>query len=55
MRDIISGVVLIAIGFAFGWSVFLGDFTPLNFFFDGLGTFFIVRGIIRMRKEKQNS
>lgn len=34
MRDIITGVVLIGIGFAFGGSVFLGDFSPMNIVFD---------------------
>jgi hypothetical protein len=50
MRDIITGVVLIGIGFAFGGSVFLGDFSLWNVLFDGLGVFFIVRGVLRMRK-----
>jgi hypothetical protein len=27
MRDIIAGAVLIGIGFAFGGSIFLGDFS----------------------------
>jgi hypothetical protein len=53
MRDIISGAILIGIGFVLGGSVFLGDFTPLNFFFDGLGTFFIIKGIISIYKSKQ--
>ena len=53
MRDIITGAVLIGIGFAFGGSVFLGDFSPFNIFFDGLGTFFIIRGAIRVYKSRQ--
>ncbi len=53
MRDIISGVVLIGIGFVLGGSVFLGDFSPLNFLFDGLGTFFIIKGLISVFKNKQ--
>lgn len=46
MRDIIAGVVLIGIGLAFGGSIFLGDFSLFNLFFDGLGTFFIIKGLV---------
>ena len=53
MRDIITGVVLIGIGFAFGGSVFLGDLSPMNIVFDGLGTFFIIKGSIRLYKDRQ--
>lgn len=52
MRDIITGVVLIGIGFAFGGSVFLGNFSLWNLLFDGLGVFFIVKGLLGMRKSK---
>jgi hypothetical protein len=55
MRDILTGVVLIAIGFAFGGSVFLGDFSLLNIFFDGLGLFFIIKGLVAIRKSKQSA
>ncbi|NIM49276.1 MAG: hypothetical protein GTN78_19855 [Gemmatimonadales bacterium] len=55
MRDIIAGVVLIAIGLAFGGSVFLGDFSVINFIFDGLGTFFIIKGLVGIYKSKQAS
>lgn len=54
MNDIFWGVLIIAIGFFMGGSVFLGDFSILNLFFDGLGTFFIVRGIYRLVKAKGN-
>jgi predicted phage tail protein len=53
VRDIITGAVLIGIGFAFGGSVFLGDFSTLNIIFDGLGVFFIVKGVIKLLKSKQ--
>lgn len=53
MRDIITGVVLIGIGFVLGGSVFLGDFSPSSLIFDGLGVFFIVKGAVKIRKEKQ--
>jgi hypothetical protein len=46
--DIIAGVVLIGIGFTFGGSVFLGNPGALDYFFDGLGIFWIGRGIYKM-------
>ena len=55
MRDLITGAVLIGIGFAFGGSVFLGDFSLLNIIFDGLGVFFIVRGLIQISKNRQSA
>lgn len=55
MRDIIAGAVLIGIGLAFGGSIFLGDFSPLNLVFDGLGTVFIIKGLISVYKSKQAS
>lgn len=55
MRDIVAGAVLIGIGFAFGGSIFLGDFSLINVFFDGLGTFFIIKGLITVYKSKQAS
>ncbi len=48
LGDIISGVVLIGIGFVIGGSVFMGDATWLDYFFDGLGLFWIGRGIYKM-------
>ena len=46
--DIISGIVIIGIGFMFGGSVFLGNPGLLDYFFDGLGVFWIGRGIYKM-------
>ncbi len=48
LGDIISGVVLIGIGFVAGGSVFMGDATWLDYCFDGLGVFWIGRGIYKM-------
>ena len=48
MQNIITGVVLIAIGLFMGSSVFFGDFTLFNIFFDGLGVFFIGRGAFQV-------
>lgn len=46
--DIIAGVVLIGIGFLFGGSVFLGNPGLLDWVFDGLGVFWIAKGIYRL-------
>ena len=48
LGDIISGVVLIGIGFVVGGSVFMGDAIWLDYLFDGLGIFWIGRGIYKM-------
>ena len=53
MKSIISGVVLIGIGFAMGDSIFLGNFNLLSIAFDGLGLFWIGKGILRLRRLKQ--
>jgi hypothetical protein len=55
VRDIITGAVLIGLGFALGGSVFMGDFSLFNIFFDGLGTFFIIKGLVGIYKDKQAS
>ncbi len=52
MRDIIWGSILIGIGFVMGGSVFLGDFSILNIIFDGLGTIWIIKGIVQMINKK---
>lgn len=53
MGNIIAGVVLIAIGLVMGASIFLGDFSLLNIIFDGLGIFFIIRGVVQMMRNRQ--
>lgn len=55
MRDIIAGVVLIGIGLAFGGSVFLGDFDLASIFFDALGVFFIIKGIVAINRAKREA
>lgn len=55
MREIVGGVGLIAIGLVFGGSVFLGDFGLGSIIFDGLGVFFIIRGVIRMNRARQEA
>ena len=46
--DIIAGVGLIGIGFLFGGSVFLGNPAWYDYIFDGLGLFWIGKGIYRL-------
>jgi hypothetical protein len=53
VRDIITGAVLIGIGLTFGGSIFLGDFSLVNLIFDGLGTFFIAKGLIGVARSKR--
>ncbi len=50
MKDIIWGVIIIAIGLFNGSSVLTGNPTTLDFVFDGLGLFFIGRGALRLFK-----
>jgi hypothetical protein len=52
MKDIIAGAVLIGIGFAFGGSIFLGDFSISSWIFDGLGTFWIGKGLYGLYKNR---
>jgi hypothetical protein len=53
MKSIIAGVILIGIGFALGDSIFLGNFGILSILFDGLGLFWIGKGIFHIWREKQ--
>jgi len=55
VRDIVSGIALIAIGLVFGGSIFRGEFSLFSVFFDGLGMFFIVRGVVRLYRAKQEA
>lgn len=55
MQDIFWGVVIIGVGLVMGGSIFFGQFTLFNIFFDGLGLFFIGKGALSMigQKSKQ--
>ncbi len=53
MKSIFWGAVIIAIGLVRGDSVFRGDFNVISIFFDALGVFFIIRGIIALYQAKQ--
>ena len=46
--DIFWGIVIIGIGFTYGGSVFLGNPGPFDYVFDGLGVFWIGRGVYRL-------
>ena len=48
MQNIIAGTVLIGIGIFLDSSIFFGDFTLFNIFFDGLGMLFIGKGLFGM-------
>lgn len=55
MKDILAGLVLIAIGLVFGGSIFLGDFSITSWIFDGLGIVFIVMGLVKLYKSRQTT
>ena len=38
-----------------GGSIFLGQFTLVNFFFDGLGVFFIGKGLLSMGGQQETA
>jgi len=50
MRSIFWGAVIIAIGLLRGDSVFHGDFSVLTVGFDALGAFFIVKGLLSLKR-----
>lgn len=52
VRDLVGGAVLIGIGFLFGGSVFMGNPTMLDWIFDGLGTFWIAKGLYLLATSK---
>lgn len=45
VRDLVGGATLIGIGFLFGGSIFAGNPTILDWIFDGLGIFWVSKGI----------
>jgi hypothetical protein len=53
MKSIFWGAVIIAIGLVRGDSVFRGDFNVISIFFDALGVFFIIRGLVAVYRAKQ--
>lgn len=55
VRDLVGGAVLIGIGFLFGGSVFMGNPTTIDWIFDGLGTFWVAKGIYFIATAKPTS
>jgi hypothetical protein len=55
VRDIVGGAVLIGIGFLFGGSVFTGNPTFLDWVFDGLGVFWVTKGVYLLATSKPNA
>lgn len=53
MKDLFWGGLLIAIGLVSGASVFYGDFTLFNLFFDALGTWWVGRGLVGLWKQRR--
>ena len=54
MQDIIWGAIIIGIGLVMGGSIFLGQFTLFNFIFDGLGIFFVGKGVMSMMGQQSS-
>lgn len=50
VRDVVSGLVLIGIGLAYGGSVFMGTANALDWAFDILGTAWVARGLFRLAR-----
>jgi len=53
MKNILGGLVVVAIGLVWGHSVLRGDFGAISIFFDALGVFFIIRGLVSIYRAKQ--
>lgn len=54
-REILGGVLVIAVGLVRRDSVFLGDLGILPVCFDAVGVFFVVLGLVRMMRAKSDS
>jgi hypothetical protein len=55
MQSIFWGIALIVIGLLSGNSLFLGDVGILSLFFDGLGLFWIGRGVYQLVQAKKDA
>ena len=51
-REILGGVLVIAVGLVRSDSVLLGDFGILPVCFDAVGVFFVGLGLVRMMRAK---
>jgi hypothetical protein len=54
MGSILAGIVLISIGLFGGDSIFRGEFSLLSVLFDGLGLFWIGKGIYGLTQSNRN-
>jgi len=45
IRDVVGGLVLIGVGFAYGGSIFMGTADVIDWAFDILGTFWLLKGL----------
>ncbi len=54
MQDIFWGAVIIGLGLLMGSSIFLGDFSILSILFDGLGLFFLGRGVLHLVRSRSS-
>jgi hypothetical protein len=54
MGSILAGIVLISIGLFGGDSIFRGEISVLSVLFDGLGLFWIGKGIYGMTQSNRN-
>ena len=48
IKNILAGLVLIGIGFAYGGSMFLGTADGFDYFFDVLGSVWVLRGVYQL-------
>lgn len=54
MQDIFWGGAIIGIGLLMGGSVFQGNFSILSILFDGLGVFFVGRGVLTLVRQRSS-
>lgn len=55
VRDLIGGATLIGIGLLFGGSIFTGNPSALDWIFDGLGIFWIAKGVYQIATAKSTA
>ncbi|HEX5136185.1 MAG TPA: hypothetical protein VFY93_04375 [Planctomycetota bacterium] len=55
IRDLVGGATLIGIGLLFGGSIFTGNPSALDWMFDGLGVFWIAKGVYQIATAKSTA
>lgn len=55
MQNIFWGIVIIAIGLVRGDSLFFGDVNAITVIFDGLGMFWIGKGVYGLMQGRQGA